>query len=1644
MDDNNMRIQATVDLPSAKKVNAQIRALEKSISKLKISGQFDEKALKNLTKQLTALKTTVSTAGFSPTALKNLTDQVEKALSSINISTSFDKELTVFEKILSETKVKLLDFFEVFERGGIKSQAGSIDAISSQNKQTPLNSELLDNYERFKNEFNNTFLNADALSKQLGEIAQRIIDYTITCKNSESATKDFNASLNNTSFLASTGKIIFQSLTSAGNKLLNLALNLLSNWVIKKIYNLIYSVERCKESVDGLVSSYKSALDESNRNAETIKKLASRYEELSKGVNNLGCNVSLTSDEYSEYNDIVNQIANMFPSLVQGYTDEGTAILSLKDNVGELTHAYKDAQREAYNLLIVGDNADDIIKNWENLHNSSILSNTFINGFTNLGSVENGAYSVEEALSFLKEFNELNYEDFKSNGFTLNSYLRNALSIDTYDYASISETEYQAMRNRATSLIQIYQAEIDSALENVRMQANAFLKTNDFYLDDSTSDELKNALSIMVNSIDEEIANSFYGEVKNISKYVNTIVNKIKNNDEAQDALINLFNLDISDMAPEDAKAQVDEYIKYIAELIGEDQLDLKIRLGFDNIDETATNYRNLLHDTAKKVSGASDGEIINQRGNYEKYQEIYDAIDEFANEYSINTQDELAYLQDALEKADYDIDKAFKLYLQKMESLTEGDTFTPTISSSVEQISRQLEPQFAKLGEVYSSIFNEDGTKIDLEVIDNNMLESLRKSFSDIEEEIGVVFDDSQLNRFFDILTDGTSEIKNVQDAFNDLATAYFYSTDTLEHLNEKTAESIKQQLQQMGVINSEEVINHYLSLAEAESGLIEIQNQLADAQEALAESSNTGEYESAKGRIGLIYKQIEAFYNEKGATEELRIALFNLQLQQANLSINSINSSSSIDELMRLANAAGLSGEYMERLVRLQDLMNQYHSTSNGHMQSAIQHEINVTKQELENLGTAPLELKFNFPSGKNSGADAAGKDAAQEYLEGFNNECDRLKFLRDNSIITEKEYLDQLRILYEQYFKDKEEYLEEYVKYEHEYLNGLKSLYENVLGGITDLLDKQMDKLGEERDAKIDALEAEQEARTKALEQQKEQLDLQIEEIESQIKIKDAAIDAINDEIDAIKKANDERQRQLDLQKALYDLERMQNQRTILQYSEDKGMHYVNDTSGIRDAKQAVDDAKTEIEIADKEKQISLIEDEISLLETRKTLIEDQQADLDNQINALDEFYQKLTENTESYYLALIAPIEQYKAQFESIAEIESGAVFDEQLNSLGYSANDILALSSSTLENFKSNYLGILGDIYAGNTQMLDSLSMVSGLNGENLIGYLSQSQPYIDSLARLDLSSTQSAIDSANNGIYSFADGAVLATTNITTMADTTTALLEGDKKHAGIISSFETMASVLTDANNQIAGITSGMEELDGKTATIKINIETNGDTSLLGKAYSSGTAIAGSSHLKGSAFVSGNWAVQSNEQNSLVGEEGFEIIVRNGKFFTVGNNGAELANIQKGDIVFNHEQSKNLLKYGHISGRGKAYADGSVGSGKILTSGGLVLRPLQPGAQMYDLVQKFDAYIKSIDGNLKQLVPGSFYEHNRQMNEMVNHMTNSSVVNNRNIQPVINNEIRVTLPNVTNSTSAETLMKDLQSLGTKKFQVNW
>ncbi len=368
---------------------------------------------------------------------------------------------------------------------------------------------------------------------------------------------------------------------------------------VNKISDLANNVSKTKEKVSELTDEFKSALSTANTNADKTEELISKYQQLSKGVNDLGENVALTNEEYTEYNSLVNEIAEMFPELVRGYTDEGNAILNLKGNVEKLRDAYKEAQQEAYNLLIAsGENGDgnDIIKQWQDTQDTNFWASFFDLGADDVG----GGISVSDAIDQLKAIQDMSAEEYKQLIATTSAtgdsdaisqltdiekeigygdYLTKALGL-TWD---ISDEDFTEAKKQAKILVQTYNSEIQSALSDVKSLANAYLMTNEDY--DKLDSSSKNAASIIVNSLNENIASGF-NDKTDVGEYVQTIVDAFENSD-SKNAINNLFNLDTSNMSVKDINAEVDKYIDIIAKAIGEDSDKLKIRLGFEDINDT-------------------------------------------------------------------------------------------------------------------------------------------------------------------------------------------------------------------------------------------------------------------------------------------------------------------------------------------------------------------------------------------------------------------------------------------------------------------------------------------------------------------------------------------------------------------------------------------------------------------------------------------------------------------------------------------------------------------------------------------------------------------------------------------------------------------------------------------------------------------------------------------------------------------------------------------------------------------------------------------------------------------------------------------------------------------------------------------------
>lgn len=93
------------------------------------------------------------------------------------------------------------------------------------------------------------------------------------------------------------------------------------------------------------------------------------------------------------------------------------------------------------------------------------------------------------------------------------------------------------------------------------------------------------------------------------------------------------------------------------------------------------------------------------------------------------------------------------------------------------------------------------------------------------------------------------------------------------------------------------------------------------------------------------------------------------------------------------------------------------------------------------------------------------------------------------------------------------------------------------------------------------------------------------------------------------------------------------------------------------------------------------------------------------------------------------------------------------------------------------------------------------------------------------------------------------------------------------------------------------------------------------------------GFSFDGNAHFDGAANASGTLGAEKTE-TSLVGELGPELRVRGNRWEMLGENGAEFADVKKGDIIFNHKQTEELIKNGHISSRGRAFVGGTAYNG--------------------------------------------------------------------------------------------------------------
>ncbi len=212
----------------------------------------------------------------------------------------------------------------------------------------------------------------------------------------------------------------------------------------------------------------------------------------------------------------------------------------------------------------------------------------------------------------------------------------------------------------------------------------------------------------------------------------------------------------------------------------------------------------------------------------------------------------------------------------------------------------------------------------------------------------------------------------------------------------------------------------------------------------------------------------------------------------------------------------------------------------------------------------------------------------------------------------------------------------------------------------------------------------------------------------------------------------------------------------------------------------------------------------------------------------------------------------------------------------------------------------------------------------------------------DTLVDKTVTATANAVGKENVSALKTAIDSLYNKTVTSTAKVVGTALVTGLKSAIDALYDRTVSVGASVFGTSAVYALKGAIDSLYNKTVTA--TTVTKQVAGVDGTAHAQGTAYA-----NGTAFSQGDWGTKESGV-ALGGELGQELVVRNGKFFTIGDNAAEFFKYQKGDIVFNAAQTKEIFEKGKIThgdGRGKALVEGtafSSGSGsfrKPSSSGG-------------------------------------------------------------------------------------------------------
>ena len=257
-------------------------------------------------------------------------------------------QFSVFGQTIDNIREKLISLNDAYEIGGIFGKDGVFSTLFNGKKNTLIDQETLNSFERFKARFNSSTLSAEALAEEIGEVDQRIIDYAKTCKNGEMTTEGFKKSLNNLGVSAKIADVALKGLAIAGN--------MIAMWAISEVVSGIYQLATYSETLADKAQEVGSAFKESESDISSYK---DKIEELQNTIND-------SSSSYEDVTQARKDLMTIQNELIDKYGSEEGAIRNITDAIKGQSEALDELTSKQYTKMVNDFNKTDFIGDVEN------------------------------------------------------------------------------------------------------------------------------------------------------------------------------------------------------------------------------------------------------------------------------------------------------------------------------------------------------------------------------------------------------------------------------------------------------------------------------------------------------------------------------------------------------------------------------------------------------------------------------------------------------------------------------------------------------------------------------------------------------------------------------------------------------------------------------------------------------------------------------------------------------------------------------------------------------------------------------------------------------------------------------------------------------------------------------------------------------------------------------------------------------------------------------------------------------------------------------------------------------------------------------------------------------------------------------